>query len=531
MKILTAAEMAEVDRLTTERYLMPSILLMENAGRCFVDELENHCPGLLKKHTAILCGGGNNGGDGCVIARYLANRGAAPSLLLFSDPGKLKGDALINWNIAETMGFPVTVLENPVEGAEYLNMMPTPDIIVDALFGTGLAKPIGPDFEYIVEWINRLSARSLVASVDIPSGIMADAARIPGPAVKARLTVSFSALKPALVLSPAADCAGRVVVADIGSPPALLDNPQYLMNLADAGHVRRVLQSRNRESHKGTFGHIHMIAGSRGKSGAALMAGMAALRSGAGLVTMWLPERLEHSVAGRFPELMMEFLPETEEGTLDHSGYDTIMNQINNADAMLLGPGMTTHPSTAALIRKLVLSSPVPVILDADGINAFSSSGEYPRNESGQPVIITPHPGEMARLTGSSIAHIQENRLNSAQEYAARYDCHVVLKGYQTVIAAPEGTLFINTTGNPGMATGGTGDILAGIIGRFVAGWKLNQAKAERSNLMEAIAAGVYLHGLAGDLAAESGTMESLVATDLLTYLSAAFKKSLGAEN
>ncbi|HSW38957.1 MAG TPA: NAD(P)H-hydrate epimerase, partial [Acidobacteriota bacterium] len=231
MKILTAAEMAEVDRLATDRHLMPSILLMENAGRAFVEELLKFCPEAVGRRTAILCGGGNNGGDGCVVARYLATKGADPSLILFSDPEKLKGDALTNWKIAGTMGFPVTVVKTPAEGVEYLNAMTPPDIIIDALFGTGLARPVGPDFGYIVEWVNRSASRAMIASVDIPSGIMADSPALCGPAVKAHLTVTFTALKLAHVVSPAADYAGKVVIAPIGTPPALLENPRYMMNL------------------------------------------------------------------------------------------------------------------------------------------------------------------------------------------------------------------------------------------------------------------------------------------------------------
>jgi ADP-dependent NAD(P)H-hydrate dehydratase / NAD(P)H-hydrate epimerase len=525
MKILTAAQMGEVDRLTTERFLIPSILLMENAGRSFADELAKEFPGLESKRILIFCGRGNNGGDGLVVARYLALRGAKPSVLIFCDPDSLKGDAKTNWEIVQAMKLPVQILPTPASAKSYLRKADVPDIIVDALFGTGLSKPIGEDFRPVVGWINRASSQAFVASVDIPSGLRADSFQIPGPAVRAQLTVTFSALKIAHVMPPAADLAGKIVLAAIGSPPVLFENREYHMNLIDPEQVCKCLPRRVRDSHKGTFGHVYVVAGSRGKSGAALMAGFAALRSGSGLVTIWLPASLQRSVVGKFPELMTEFLPETEEGASDRTGAEKILSQLSQADALVLGPGMTTHPSTKSLIWELVRRSPVPVILDADGINAFAPPAEPFQNEAGQPVIITPHPGEMARLTNAKISEVQKNRIQTAVGYASEHQCYVVLKGFQTVIATPAGDLFINNTGNPGMATGGTGDILAGMLGRFVAGWKHHIDIGNTCILADFISAAVYLHGLAGDLAAEEKGMESLIATDLIAQLPRAFKK------
>jgi ADP-dependent NAD(P)H-hydrate dehydratase / NAD(P)H-hydrate epimerase len=527
VKILTAAQMAEVDRLTTERYLMPSILLMENAGRSFADELEKACPGLDAKRIVILCGRGNNGGDGFVVARYLALRNAKPSILLFADPGKLKGDARTNYEIARAMDLPIQLLPNPAEAKSYLKKTAPPGVIVDALFGTGLGKPIGPDFRPVVDWINNASAHAFIAAVDIPSGLFADSPVIPGPAVKAHLTVTFSAIKLAHIIPPASDFSGKVVLVPIGSPPALFENPQYRLNLIDPAQISKTLPRRAADSHKGSFGHVYVVAGSGGKSGAALMTGMGALRSGAGLVTLWLPKSLQRSVVGKFPELMTEFLPETEDQTSDRSGADRLLALLPQVEAMVLGPGMTVHPSTRKLIWELVRRSPVPVVLDADGINAFVPPAAPLRNEAGMPIIITPHPGEMARLIGRKIPDVQKNRLEVAADCAARHRCYVVLKGFQTVIAAPGGEVFINCTGNPGMATGGTGDILAGIMGRFVASWMHQRGRENPLNLADCLSAAVYIHGLAGDLAAENKGMESLIATDLLAYLPKAFKKVL----
>jgi ADP-dependent NAD(P)H-hydrate dehydratase / NAD(P)H-hydrate epimerase len=525
MKILTAAQMGEVDKLTTERFRIPSILLMENAGRSFADELAKASPGLDSKRILIFCGKGNNGGDGLVVARYLALRGAKPFILIFCDPHDLKGDARTNWEIVHAMKLPVQILSTAASAKSYLRKADTPDIIVDALFGTGLSKPIGADFRPVVEWINKASAQAFIASVDIPSGLRADSFQIPGPTVRAQLTVTFSALKLAHVMPPAADLAGKIVLADIGSPPVLFENPEYRVNLIDPGQIRKCLPRRTRDSHKGTFGHVFVVAGSRGKSGAVLMAGFAALQAGSGLATIWLPSSLQRIVVGQFPELMTEFLPETDEGTADRKGAEKILSQLPQADALVLGPGMTTHPSTKSLIWELVRRSPVPVILDADGINAFTPPAKLVQNEAGQPVIITPHPGEMARLTDTKISEVQKDRIQTALGYASQHQCYVVLKGFQTVIATPSGDIFINNTGNPGMATGGTGDILAGMMGRFVAGWRRQTDIGNSCNLADYISAAVYFHGLAGDLAAEEKGMESLIATDLLAQLPQAFKK------
>lgn len=525
MKILSAKQMGEVDRLTTERYHIPSIILMENAGRSTAEEIEKACPGFENKKIVVLCGRGNNGGDGFVVARYLALHNAKPSIILFAEPEALRGDALTNFEIAQAMGLPIQILATPPAAKSFLKKMACPDIIVDALFGTGLSKPVGHDFRHIIDWINGNRHHSFIAAVDIPSGLMADSAEVVGPAVKAHLAVTFSALKLAQVSPPASDFADRVVLAAIGSPSALFENPEYRMNLVDRTQVSSVLPERVRDSHKGSFGHVYVVAGSKNKSGAALMTGFAALRSGAGLVTLWLPSGLQNGVVGNFPELMTEFLPETEDGSSDRSGADTLLMHLAEMDSLVIGPGMTTHNSTRKLVWELVRRSPVPVVLDADGINAFIPPAEPVRNEENQPVILTPHPGEMARLIGKKIADVQKDRIGTARDFAGSHGCYVVLKGFQTVIASPEGDIFINNTGNPGMATGGTGDILAGMMGRFAAAWKIQSARNPGIVLADYICAAVHLHGFAGDLAAQEKGMESLIATDLLEYLPGAFKR------
>jgi len=525
MKILKAVEIADVDRLTTEIYCIPSLLLMENAGRAVADAVESACPSLSKRRILILCGKGNNGGDGLVVARYLFLRGASPDVLLLGDPARMKGDARTNWDMVSALGIRTTIIENVSETAKYLRRREPPDVVVDALFGTGLSQPVSGGYAAAIRYVNRVSSKAYVAAVDIPSGLFADSAAVPGPCVEANLTVTFSALKAALVFAPAAQKAGRVVVAPIGSPRALIDTPEHRLETVDAEQVRRVLPRRPRDGHKGTFGHLFVLAGSRGKSGASLMSGMAALRSGAGLVTLLMPEGIQKDTIGRFPEVMTEPLPETKAGSLDISALPATLGFLEKADAVVVGPGLTTNQSTIRLVQEVVRQSPVPVVLDADGINAFISAADDLRNGAGQIIVVTPHPGEMARLRGTTIAAIQRDRLEAARAAAHETGTVVVLTGHQTLTALPEGRVFINTTGNPGMATGGTGDILSGMMGRFVASWNRRYRGADRSALADSVTAAVYLHGLAGDLAAQVKGEESLVATDLLATLHEAFRE------
>ncbi len=524
MKILTAKQMGEVDRLTTERYGIPSLLLMENAGRSVADELCKALPDLAKKRVLVFCGTGNNGGDGLVVARHLVARAVRPEVWVLGDAAKYRGDALENWKMLQNLDLLIHVLPDSKDRSALLKRTPYPEVIIDGLFGTGLSKPVGPDFRKIIAWINEARTRAFVAAIDIPSGIFADSACLQGPAVQADLTVTFTAPKAALIFPPAAEKAGCVVVATIGSPAPLLENPEYRLELMDRSRIRRTLPARARDSHKGTFGHVFVLAGSRDKSGAAIMTGLSALRSGAGLVTLMLPESLRRDVIGKVPELMTAWLPETREGTADAAAAKTVFDLLTQADAVVIGPGLSTNKSTKQLVGEIVRKSPVPIVLDADGINAFARTPESLSNEAGHPIVITPHPGEMGRLLGLKTAHVQRRRLEIAGDCAIQHGVFTVLKGYQTLVATPAGRVFVNTTGNPGMATGGTGDILSGIMGRFVAGWRQKFDGNDREALADFISAAVYLHGLAGDYAAAEKGEESLIATDLIAHLPDAFK-------
>jgi NAD(P)H-hydrate epimerase len=522
MKILTASEMAEVDRRATADYGMPSIVLMENAGRSVAQAILEARPDVVSGKLLIVCGKGNNGGDGMVAARHLEAAGARPEIVLVGDPAQLSGDARASWRAIRKMGLPVHVLAEARGRAARLRKLERADVLVDALFGTGLTRPLGRPLGPVVDWINGSGA--FVVAVDLPSGVRADSGEDPRLAVRADLTVTFAALKPALVLPPACGRAGRVVVATIGAPRALVESPEHRMELVDAGAARRMLPPRPLGSHKGDFGNVQVVAGSRGKSGAALMTGLAALRAGAGLVTVWLPERLHGEVVGKVPELMTGLLPETEAGSADAAGAEKVLAALEGADAVAIGPGLTVEPSTRRLVRHLVRASPVPVVLDADGINAFAGDAAALANDARQPIVITPHPGEMARLVGTTVAAVERDRVATARDFAQTRRVFTILKGYRTIVASPGGRVLVNSTGNPGMATAGSGDVLTGIVARFAAVWRRRSRGRDPESLADALAAAVYLHGLAGDLAASDKGMESMIATDLLPHLPEAFK-------
>ena len=527
MKILKASQISEVDRHTTEKYRVPSLLLMENAGRAVAERVRQAHADLAELRVYVFCGKGNNGGDGLVAARHLALSGVRPEVLLLAAPEDLRGDARANWEMISALGVPAHCFPVPSAVVAYLRRSPPPDVIIDAVFGTGLSKPIRRHFKGVIHWINSWEGKCSVISVDIPSGLFSDTGAVSGEAVKAHETITMTALKPALVLPPAADFAGHVEVASIGSPLELLDNPDYAMDLIDDTLVRDALPLRARESHKGDFGHVYVVAGSQGKSGAALMTGLSALRAGAGLVTVWLPESLQREILGEVPELMTEALPETPRGTADRRGLEKVLGRSNQASVLVIGPGLSTDPSTRDLIRELVHKAPVPVVLDADGVNAFEAELAELRNDQGNPIVITPHPGEMARLLGVSMEQVQKSRVDTVLECAERGGVFAVLKGFQTLFSNPAGHLYVNNTGNPGMATGGSGDILAGMMGRFVGGWLRNCESTEstsESGLDPYVAAAIYLHGVAGDLAKGQKGVEPMIATDMIGHFPEAFE-------
>jgi NAD(P)H-hydrate epimerase len=507
MRILNAEQMREADRRTIHDIGIPSLVLMENAGRQTVAAMESLYSGLAERRVALVCGKGNNGGDGFVIARSLHQRGVPVSVFLIGHVAEVKGDARVNLEILGRLG--LTVVEVADESAWELHIteIEQHDLIVDALFGTGLSAPLAGFYETVVADLNECGIP--IVSVDMPSGLSADTPDVIGPAIEATVTVTLAAPKLPLVLPPGEAKSGEVVIADIGIPSdviAQLEGPHIELLTRDG--MRPLVQPRAADAHKGDFGHVLVVAGSMGKSGAAVLAGLGALRSGAGLTTVATPRSCQPIVAAQAPEYMTEGLDETPAGTVDFAAVETVLGF--GADVLVVGPGLGRGESVTAFVRELVVKSAAPIVLDADGLNAFGGDASALVGREGRDLVITPHPGEMARLLGCAVQDVQADRLGLAGDFARAHKLYVVLKGYRTIVATPEGKIFVNPTGSAGMATGGTGDVLAGMIGAWLA--QLLDAEA-------ACRLAVYLHGSAGELAdADTGEV-SMTAGDLADHI------------
>lgn len=507
MRILNAAQMREADRRTIEDVGLASLVLMENAGRQVVAAMESLYTDLAERRIAVVCGKGNNGGDGFVVARTLRQRDLDVSVFLIGRVAEVKGDARVNLEILGRIG--VTVVEVADEGTWELHASEVSghDLIVDALFGTGLTSPLEGFHETVVADINGLSIP--VVSIDLPSGMSADTSDLIGAAIEASVTVALGAPKLPLVLPPAEAQCGEVVIADIGIPADViesLDGPR--IELLTRDQVRPLVQPRPPDAHKGDFGRVLVVAGSMGKTGAAVLAAEGALRSGAGLVTVATPRSCQPIVAAHGVEYMTEGVDETVSGTVDFSAVDAVLGLA--ADVMAVGPGLGRGEGVATFVRELLEKSDVPLVLDADALNAFADEPSALIGRDGRDIVITPHPGEMARLVGCTVEDLQANRLGIAGDFARTHKLYVVLKGYRTLVATPDGHIFVNPTGCPGMATGGTGDVLAGMLAAWLA--QLLDAEA-------ACRVAVYLHGSAGELAdADTGEV-SMTAGDLADHI------------
>jgi ADP-dependent NAD(P)H-hydrate dehydratase / NAD(P)H-hydrate epimerase len=516
MKIVSAAEMRAIDRSTSERFGVPSLTLMENAGSAVARFILGDYP--QAERIGIVCGKGNNGGDGFVAARKLAEAGRAARVLLLCDPSELRGDAAAMFErmiAGRVKVVPLVVRELASLDAAGAPEILASDLIVDAVLGTGFRPPVSDLYSAAIARMNASPAP--VVAVDIPSGADADAmGPQPGTTARADAVLTFTAPRPAHVLAGLTN--GPTVIAPIGSPAEAIVSDLKL-NLSTPAGFAELLAPRVREANKGSYGHVLVVGGSLGKAGAAAMAGFAALRAGAGLSTVATPKSVVATVAGFHPEVMTEALPETDEGTISRRALESIAPTLTERKTVVaIGPGISRNRETEELVRALVKPGVVPedavLVLDADALNAFEGAADG-LNGHGRSIVITPHPGEMARLTGLTIAKIQANRLEVARRFAREHEVIVVLKGHRTLVAAPDGTVWVNPTGNPGMATGGTGDVLTGMIAGLIA--------QHPQRVLEATALAVYLHGLAGDLAAEVVGENSLVATDLVRFLPNAF--------
>ena len=521
MKILTSSEMQRIDRLTTERFGVPSLTLMENAGRSVVEFLAARLAPLAGQRIVILCGKGNNGGDGLVVARLLREQGIKPRVLLFSEPTGLRGDAAENYSRLLASG-PVEIVRDHTAWQAVAASLASTTLFVDALLGTGLSKPLEGFLLEVVRTVNSEFPQARVLAVDLPSGVSADTGELIGEHARADFSVTFTAPKVAHVFPPACEQMGEWVVRQIGTPPEALDaDPTLKLNYTTAKDVAWVNEPRPAAAHKGNFGHVLIVAGSVGKTGAAALAARAALRAGAGLVTVATPRSALPIVAALGLELMTEPLPETADGTIALAALEgPLFDKLMAGKTVLaVGPGIGGHPETAEFVRNLVNKYPLPLVVDADGLNALAGHMAAFRQGIRPPgaAVFTPHPGEMARLVGKKTSEVQAQRVAVAQDFAAQFGVTLVLKGFRTVTASPDGQVAINPTGNPGMAKGGTGDALTGLTAGLLA-----QFSARPS--AQIAAAAVYVHGLAGDLAAEKVGQRSMLAGDLVEEIPRAYR-------
>ncbi len=507
MRVLTAEQMREADRATIDELGIPSLVLMENAGRQVVAAIEASFPDMALRRVAVLAGRGNNGGDGFVIARTLFERVVDVGVFVIGPLAEVRGDARHNLDVLGRLGLTVVEIGDEQDWELHSSEISACDLIVDAMFGTGLREPLGGMYPTI---IGDLATCGIpVVSVDLPSGLSADTHLVEGDAVRAAVTVALGAPKICHVLPPAQRMCGDLVIADIGIPEMILDRVDGpYVEVITRDMVRSVLEPRDPEAHKGDFGRVLIVAGSLGKSGAAHLSAMAALRSGAGLVTVATPRSVQPILAAMAPEYMTIGLPEDADGQLTDEGLERVL--AVPADVIAVGPGLGQGPRVSAFVHGLLERTGVPLVIDADGLNAFAGAPGDLQGRDGLDVIITPHPGEMARLSGRSTEDVQADRLEVARTFASDHHLHVVLKGHRTLVASPEGSVAINLTGNPGMATGGTGDVLTGVI----AGWFAQMLDAEGACRL-----GVYLHGHAGDLAEADEGETALTASDLLHHL------------
>jgi hydroxyethylthiazole kinase-like uncharacterized protein yjeF len=515
MNIVTPYQMREIDDRTIRKYKIAGQTLMENAGRAVADQAEammgSGGMGLDSK-VCIVCGTGNNGGDGFVAARHLLERGF-PTLVFLSGRAKgIKGAALANYKKLQKTGIRVIEVLTPKSLDNLKKSLAESRLAIDAIFGTGFRGQLEKITAGIINIIN--DSGVLVLSVDIPSGVDGETGRVEGQAVRADVTVTLGLLKTGLLFYPGKAQAGKVVITEIGFPARAINEQKVIIKLTDGDLIKGWLANRKPDAHKGSCGTVMVLAGSAGMTGAACLAAESALRSGAGLVYLGIAESLNDIIETKLTEVITKPLPETRDRTLALPGLDRILKLMAKADSALIGPGLSTHPETMELVQNIIWELRIPVVLDADGLNAVSSRAEL-LNFVPQ-LILTPHYGELARLIKAELSAIKSNPLKYAAAAAKTFNQIVVLKGAPTVTALPDGMCWINSTGNSGMATAGAGDVLAGLISGLLA----QGLSAERAAVL-----GVYLHGLAGDLAAEEKTEFCMLAGDILEKLPAAYKK------
>jgi hydroxyethylthiazole kinase-like uncharacterized protein yjeF len=525
MKALTASEMREVDRLTTERFAISSLQLMENAGESVAAVILGSVAFLAKSkpcRVCILCGKGNNGGDGFVVARHLKEEAGHVEVFLFGAPEELRGDAAKNFQRWMDASGELTQIRNEKDWESAWPKVASADVIVDALLGTGLRGAAAGLISQAIQHINRTSRNatapipSLIVAVDTPSGLPSDGEAANGPVLRAHLTVTFTAPKVGQLISRDAPSCGKLLVRAIGSPQALVEEVgKGTLRWAGPEEFANLPLVRAADSHKGTFGHVLLIGGSLGKSGAAILGGQAALRSGAGLVTVAAPEMVLPTIAASQPELMTEPLQPTSDGAvaLGNIKSGRLSKLLEGKDVLALGPGLGTAAETQEFVRAAFREAQVPIIIDADGLNAFAGCADLLARRKSTHAVITPHPGEMSRLLAISTGKVQEDRRTAAADAARRWNVFVILKGLHTLLASPTGEILVNTSGNAGLAKGGTGDVLTGVLAAMT-------AQFGTDDWLRILALGVYLHGAAAELLADDGELSGMLAGDVARGIS-----------
>ncbi len=504
--VFTASEMAGVDSYAINKLNIPGVILMENAGRGIADIARRMLRQPQDKLVHIFCGPGNNGGDGYVVARHLLNHGVRVRTFVLAAADKIKGDALINLDILQSIGQQPEFIQEPVYGDE------APDLVVDAMLGTGVKGALKGLYARTAEHIN--DSGCPVLAVDIPSGVNADTGQVAGPAVCATVTATMAAPKRGLLFSPGREYTGRLEIVDISMPPMVFDKRGSNVWLVDESFVKSILPQRSPDAHKNKVGMVQVVAGSAGFTGAAALASEAALRSGAGLCYLAAPKSLNAIFENKLTEVITQPVEDNDAGYFTMKNLNPLLANIEGKDVIAIGPGIGQALQTAALVQELFKILDKPLVLDADGLNICAGKTELFKSYAGD-LVLTPHPGELARLTGLPAGGIVVNRIEAAREYAQKWECVIVLKGGPSITATPDGRIYINSTGNAGMATGGSGDVLTGIVAALL---------GQGMSVDHAAVAAVYVHGLAGDLAAEEYGQLGMTAGDILKQTPRAFK-------
>jgi NAD(P)H-hydrate epimerase len=504
MKALTAAEMREVDRLTTERYGIPSLQLMENAGNKAAHAMRRVVAGRDRVRVCVLCGKGNNGGDGFVVARHLREAKVPTWVLLFGKTEDVRGDAAANLSRWLEGGDKVEIIDQDADWERVWPEVCSSNVLVDALLGTGLRGAASGTVGRAISDINEFSRMTmapwpaLILAVDTPSGLPSDGEPPAGPVLFAHKTVTFTAPKIGQLLSAKAEACGALEVVSIGSPAALVEaTGRSVLRCAGPDEFTSLPLVRAASSHKGSFGHVLLVAGSLGKSGAAVLAGYASLRAGAGLTTIASADVVQPVISSVHAEYMTEALASTEAGTIASLNLSSgrFARILEGKSVLGIGPGLGTHADTQQAIQQIVRESVLPIVLDADGLNAFAGKANLLRERKSSFLTITPHPGEMARLLDTTNAAVQSDRLKAASEAARRWNVHVILKGFRTLLVAPDGRTWVNPSGGPALAKGGSGDVLTGVLAALT-------AQFGTEDWLRVLALGVFLHGVAADMLA-----------------------------